>query len=168
MRNRTVGGGRGARHHDWRRDPPFPRQGTAARHQGSVAKLRAVRRHAATGPGRLRTLRCDFEIYSIDETFLDLSGFGQRDLVVHANAMRAQVQLWTTIPTCVGIAETKTLAKLANAAAKKSPEFAGVADLRDDGVRRDVLHAFAVGDVWGVGGATARKLTDLGIIPPAR
>jgi nucleotidyltransferase/DNA polymerase involved in DNA repair len=105
----------------------------------------------------------DFEIYSIDETFLDLAGFEGRDLVAHANAMRAQVQLWTTIPTCVGIAETKTLAKLANAAAKKDPQFAGVADLRDDDVRRDVMHAFAVGDVWGVGSATARKLTDLGI-----
>ncbi len=64
---------------------------------------------------------------------------------------------------CVGIAETKTLAKLANAAAKTNPEFAGVADLRDDDVRRDVMHAFNVGDVWGVGGATARKLNDLGI-----
>jgi nucleotidyltransferase/DNA polymerase involved in DNA repair len=105
----------------------------------------------------------DFEIYSIDETFLDLAGFEGRDLVAHANAMRAQVQLWTTIPTCVGIAETKTLAKLANAAAKKDPQFGGVADLRDDDVRHDVMHAFAVGDVWGVGGATARKLTDLGI-----
>ncbi len=105
----------------------------------------------------------DFEIYSIDETFLDLSGFEQRDLVAHAHAMRDQVRRWTTIPTCVGIAETKTLAKLANATAKKDARFAGVADLRDEGVRRDVMSAFAVGDVWGVGGATARKLIDLGI-----
>jgi len=73
------------------------------------------------------------------------------------------VRQWTTIPTCVGIAETKTLAKLANAAAKKNADFNGVADLRDAGVRRDVMHAFPVEDVWGVGGATARKLTDLGI-----
>ncbi|PTM45465.1 DNA polymerase V [Sphingomonas aerolata] len=105
----------------------------------------------------------DFEIYSIDETFLDLAGFEGRDLVDHARAMREQVRLWTTIPTCVGIAETKTLAKLANAAAKKDARFEGVADLRDDAVRREVMDAFAVGDVWGVGGATARKLTDLGV-----
>jgi nucleotidyltransferase/DNA polymerase involved in DNA repair len=105
----------------------------------------------------------DVEIYSIDETFIDLAGFERRDLVAHAHAMRAQVQQWTTIPTCVGIADTKTLAKLANAAAKKDLRFGGVADLRDDETRRDVMHAFAVGDVWGVGGATARKLTDLGI-----
>jgi DNA polymerase V len=105
----------------------------------------------------------DFEIYSIDETFLDLAGFEDRDLVAHAHQMRDQVRQWTTIPTCVGIAATKTLAKLANAAAKKNPVFNGVADLRDDGVRHDVMHAFPVEDVWGVGGATARKLTDLGI-----
>jgi DNA polymerase V len=105
----------------------------------------------------------DFEIYSIDETFLDLAGFEGRDLVGHAHAMREQVRLWTTIPTCVGIAETKALAKLANAAAKKDARFEGVADLRDEAVRREVMDAFAVGDVWGVGGATARKLTDLGV-----
>jgi nucleotidyltransferase/DNA polymerase involved in DNA repair len=105
----------------------------------------------------------DFEIYSIDETFLDLAGFEGRDLVEHAHAMREQVRLWTTIPTCVGIAETKTLAKLANAAAKKDVRFEGVADLRDEAVRRQVMDGFAVGDVWGVGGATARKLTGLGV-----
>jgi len=105
----------------------------------------------------------DFEIYSIDETFLDLAGFEQRDLVAHAHAMRAQVQPWTTVPTCVGIAGAKTLAELADAAAKRDPRFRRVADLRDEDVRRDVMLAFPVGDVWGVGGATARRLTDLGI-----
>jgi DNA polymerase V len=105
----------------------------------------------------------DFEIYSIDETFLDLAGFETRDLVAHARAMREQVRQWTTIPTCVGIAETKTLAKLANAAAKKQERFGGVADLRDEAVRRDVMHGFPVEDVWGVGGATARKLNALGV-----
>ena len=105
----------------------------------------------------------DFEIYSIDETFLDLSGFEDRDLVAHSRAMREQVRLWTTIPTCVGIAETKTLAKLANAVAKKDKRFDGVADLRDDDARHDVMRAFPVEDVWGVGGATARKLNALGI-----
>jgi DNA polymerase V len=105
----------------------------------------------------------DHEIYSIDETFLDLAGFETRDLVAHARAMRERVRRWTTIPTCVGIAETKTLAKLANAAAKKQARFDGVADLRDEHVRRDVMHTFPVGDVWGVGGATAHKLAALGI-----
>ena len=50
-----------------------------------------------------------FEIYSIDATFLDLAGFEDRDLVDHARAMREHVHLWTTIPSCVGIAETLCL-----------------------------------------------------------
>jgi len=105
----------------------------------------------------------DFEIYSIDEIFVDLAGFEDRDLVAHAHAMRDQVQRWTTIPTCVGIGNTKTLAKLGNAAAKKNPLFDGVADLREQPVRDWVMDRFPVGDVWGVGSATARKLTELGI-----
>jgi len=105
----------------------------------------------------------EVEIYSIDESFLDLTPFGDRDLVAHANGMRTHVRRWTTIPTCVGIGPTKTLAKLANAAAKKNPIFDGVADLRDDAIRRFVLDRFPVGDVWGVGRATASKLAGLGI-----
>ncbi|MBB4050142.1 DNA polymerase V [Sphingomonas zeae] len=105
----------------------------------------------------------EVEIYSIDETFLDLEPFANRDLVAHANAMRDQVRRWTTIPTCVGIAPTKTLAKLANAAAKKNPLFDGVADLRDPVLRTWVLDRFPAADVWGVGRATAAKLAELGI-----
>ncbi|MEJ5979645.1 Y-family DNA polymerase [Novosphingobium sp. PS1R-30] len=105
----------------------------------------------------------DFEIYSIDETFVDFAGFEHLDLVAHARAMSAQVREWTTIPTCVGIAPTKSLAKLANAAAKKNPLFDGVADLRDEATRNWVLDRFAVTDVWGVGRATAAKLHGLGI-----
>ena len=105
----------------------------------------------------------DIEVYSIDELFLDLLGFEDRDLVAHAHAMRERVRLWTTIPTCVGVATTKTLAKLANRAAKDDPSTDGVVDLRDDGVRRGVMERFPVGDVWGVGRANAAKLAALGI-----
>ena len=105
----------------------------------------------------------DFEVYSIDETFVDLAGFEPRDLVAHVQAMRAQVERWTTIPTCVGIGPSKTLAKLGNAAAKKNPLFDSVADLRDEAVRTWVLDRFDVGDVWGVGSATVAKLGALGI-----
>lgn len=105
----------------------------------------------------------DFEIYSIDETFVDFAGFEHLDLAAHARDMSAQVRRWTTIPTCVGIGSTKTLAKLANAAAKKNPLFNSVADLRDEAVRNWVLDRFPAGDVWGVGRATAGKLAALGI-----
>lgn len=110
----------------------------------------------------------DFEIYSIDEIFLDLAGFEDRDLTAHAQALRDQVQRWTTIPTCVGIGSTKTLAKLANAVAKKNPLFEGVADLRDDATRTWVLDRFSVEDVWGVGRATAGKLAALGVTTAGR
>ncbi len=105
----------------------------------------------------------DVEIYSIDENFLDLEGFEDRDLVAHCQEIRARVEQWTTIPSCVGIGATKTLAKLGNAAAKNNPLFDGVADMRDDRVRRWVMDRFAVGDVWGVGSATAARLDELGI-----
>lgn len=105
----------------------------------------------------------DIEIYSIDENFLDLTGFEDRDLVAHCQALRARVEEWTTIQSCVGIAPTKTLAKLGNAAAKKNPLFAGVADMRDDAIRRWVMDKFEVGDVWGIGSATAAKLLKLGV-----
>lgn len=109
----------------------------------------------------------DIEVYSIDELFLDMAGFEGRDLIQHANAMRERVREWTTIPTCVGIAPTKTLAKMANAVAKKDAAMNGVADLRDENLRRSIFERFPVADIWGVGSATARKLADLGIVTAA-
>jgi DNA polymerase V len=107
------------------------------------------------------------EVYSIDETFLDLSGFGHKDLWDHGQDIRATVRRWTGIPTCVGVGPTKTLAKLANAVAKKNPTFGQVCDLSDPAVRQAVLRAFPVGDVWGIGAATARKLAGVGVTTAA-
>jgi len=109
----------------------------------------------------------EVEVYSIDETFLDLSGFGHEDLWEYAQDMRATVRRWTGIPTCVGLGPTKTLAKLANAVAKRNPTFGGVCDLTHPVVRSAVLRAFAVEDVWGVGAATTRKLAGLGVVTAA-
>ena len=103
------------------------------------------------------------EAYSIDETFLDLAGFDGRDLWAYAQDLRATVRRWTGIPTCVGLGPTKTLAKLGNAVAKKNPAFGGVCDLTDERVRCAVLRALPVGDVWGVGPATRRKLEGVGV-----
>ncbi|MCJ2180143.1 Y-family DNA polymerase [Novosphingobium sp. 2580] len=105
----------------------------------------------------------DIEVYSVDENFLDLSGFEHLDLTDHCQKLRARILQWTTIPTCVGIGPTKTLAKLANAAAKKNPLFDGVADLRDESIRRYVMERFDIADVWGIGASTARKLGELGV-----
>ena len=73
----------------------------------------------------------DVEVYSIDESFLDLTAFVRRDRVALARDIRATVRAWTGIPTCVGIGPTKTLAKLANHVAKKNPILGGVCDLTD-------------------------------------
>ncbi len=110
----------------------------------------------------------EVEIYSIDETFLGLAGFGARDLRAMARDMRATVSRWTGIPTCVGIGPTKTLAKLGNAAAKRNPAFGGVCDLSAEDTRTAVLRTFPVEDVWGIGPATAAKLAALGIVVQRR
>ncbi len=109
----------------------------------------------------------ELEVYSIDETFLGLQGFGGRDLTGYGQELRATVRRWTGIPTCVGIGPTKTLAKLANAAAKKQPVWTGVCDLMGQGARQAVLARFLVEDVWGIGPATAAKLARLGVATAA-
>jgi DNA polymerase V len=110
----------------------------------------------------------DIECYSIDESFLSLDGFGHFDLTAHAQEMRATVKQWTGIPTCVGIGPTKTLAKLANHAAKKRPALSGVCDMMDEGFRHRLMQDIAVDDVWGIGRATTAKLAALGITTAAQ
>ena len=68
----------------------------------------------------------DLEIYSIDEAFLSLSCFTSRDLTAYGRTIRTIVKRWTGIPVSVGIAETKTLAKIANRVAKRTPDTGGV------------------------------------------
>jgi DNA polymerase V len=105
----------------------------------------------------------EVEIYSIDESFLDLSRYGPADRRALALDLRSTVRKWTGVPTCVGIGPTKTLAKVANAIAKKDPDLSGVCDLSDPVERAARLDAFAVGDVWGVGPASTAKLEALGV-----
>lgn len=108
----------------------------------------------------------DQEIYSIDECFLGFDGFSNYDLEAHAREMRWQVRQWVGIPVCVGIAETKTLAKLANHCAKKSlAGEEGVCDFTRLSVsERSALFAtIEVGEVWGIGPRMSRQLADRGI-----
>ena len=105
------------------------------------------------------------EVYSIDECFLDLADITCGDLRQYGRDIRERVQCWTGLPVCVGIATTKTLAKLANRIAKKNPEIRGVCDLTamDDRERTDWLNSMGVGEVWGVGRRLAPRLGELGI-----
>lgn len=102
------------------------------------------------------------EIYSIDETFVDLSGFGGR-MLDHAAEMRATVRQNTGIPTCVGIGSTKTLAKFANFLAKKNPVFGGICDLTASDIASFAMDRTDVSEVWGVGRQTTIKLHEVGI-----
>jgi len=103
------------------------------------------------------------EVYSIDESFLDFAGIERGRRIPLGHEIRNRVRRWTGIPTCVGIAPTKTLSKLANHVAKKRPECAGVCDLSDISLRRHVMPTIDVSEVWGIGSKSARKLQAAGI-----
>ena len=103
------------------------------------------------------------EPYSIDESFLDLTGFDHLDLTEYGRAIRATVRQYTGIPTCIGIGPTKTLAKLANRIAKDVKELGGVCDLTDPAARERILPTVPVSEVWGMGKASVAKLAALGI-----
>ncbi len=103
------------------------------------------------------------EVYSIDECFLDLSGFNGRDLTTYGQEITKTVQKWTGIPVGIGIGHTKTLAKLANHIAKKSPKANGVLDLSASPYIDKALEVTEIGDVWGIGRRWAKRLKGYGI-----
>jgi DNA polymerase V len=107
----------------------------------------------------------DLEIYSIDEAFLDFTGFENR-LETHARELRQTVLQWTGIPVSVGIAPTKTLAKLANRQAKKDPKSGGVLMLFSREAQEDALARIELTDLWGIADRLATRLIALGINTP--
>jgi len=117
-----------------------------------------------------RMMRCieeqcsAIEIYSIDEAFVDITGLPETSLIDFAKRLRETVTRWTGIPVCVGIAPTKTLAKMANSLAKKlTDKDRGVFSLTCPKQRHAVFMTFFVEDVWGIGRKTTAKLNDLEI-----
>ena len=104
------------------------------------------------------------EVYSIDESFLDLDRLAVPDLTVWCGDLRAQILRWTGIPVSIGIGPTKTLAKLANRLAKGSPRVHGVLDLSNNPAWTEAaLRKTSVGDVWGIGLRWSKMLVDRGI-----
>ncbi|NMP27921.1 translesion error-prone DNA polymerase V subunit UmuC [Rahnella sp. SAP-1] len=104
------------------------------------------------------------EIYSIDEAFLNLQGVSNcQDLEAFGHEVRAKVRQWTGLTVGVGIGPTKTLAKLANYAAKKWSQTGGVVDLSLMARQRKLMTLVDVAEVWGVGRRIAKKLNNLGI-----
>lgn len=105
------------------------------------------------------------EVYSIDEAFLGLEGFEDR-LEDHARTLRATVLQWTGIPVSVGIAPTKTLAKVANRLAKKDPMSRGVRVLMTAADQERALAQLDLTDLWGVARRLAGRLKAQGVATP--
>ncbi len=106
----------------------------------------------------LADLAPDIELYSIDEAFLDMSSFGRYDLTEYARLIRRRVRQHTGIPVCVGMAPTKTLAKVANRLAKKNPQYQGVCLLDGAELIASALAMTKVEDVWGIGRQLSKLL----------
>lgn len=106
----------------------------------------------------------EVEIYSIDEAFMSLDVQGGGSLRERGVHIREKVRQWTGIPVSIGIAPTKTLAKIANRHAKESPGVAqGGLDLMQTSEQTRALEETPVGDVWGVGPAYAKLLNEAGV-----
>ena len=101
----------------------------------------------------LKRFNSDIEVYSIDEAFMDLSNFSDKEIEEVGKEIRSTVLKWTGIPTSIGIAKTKTLSKVANHIAKKTK--AGVTSLIGIENLDPILEKVEINDVWGVG----RQLT---------
>jgi DNA polymerase V len=108
----------------------------------------------------------DQEIYSIDESFLDLTAFKSKDLIKYGQQIKTKIKQWTGLPISIGIASTKTLSKLANHIAKKHSSFKGVCNLNvmDQDTLDIWMSHISVNEVWGVGRSLTPKLNQLGIM----
>ena len=101
----------------------------------------------------------DVEVYSIDEAFLKFQGFENYDLKSYGDDIRKTVLKWTGIPTCVGIAPTKALSKIANKIARKFPkETGGVYIIDTDLKRLKALKWTPIEKVWGIGHSLQKHL----------
>lgn len=114
----------------------------------------------------MATLRLDAPAvyqYSIDEAFLDLSGMEHLDLKKWGELLAAKVRKWTGIPMSIGIAKSKTLAKVAAKYAKKYHAYRKCCMIATEEQREKALRLFPVEDVWGIGRRHTRSLKINGV-----
>lgn len=105
--------------------------------------------------------------YSIDECFADLSGYDTHyDITEYMREVADRIRLWTDIPVSIGIAPTKTLAKMGSKFAKQYPGYHSVCLINTEEKRRKALELFPLDDVWGIGPRTYEKLLSLGVSTP--
>lgn len=98
------------------------------------------------------------EVYSIDEAFLDLRGITGIDFDAYAKDLSAKCWKLTSIPVSIGIAPTKTLAKIASKLCKQYPKLRGGCYMHRPQDIEKVLRKFPIEDVWGIGRKSATKL----------
>lgn len=111
----------------------------------------------------LQSCTPNLEVYSIDEAFAELSPQFMESLESYGQFIRKRVLKWTGIPVSVGIAPTKTLAKMANETAKKYTSLNGVLVLDQKNKTEKVLNRVPVGNIWGVGRNYTKTLQKYGI-----
>ena len=111
----------------------------------------------------LRSFSPQVEPYSIDEAFLDLTGMEGIDFQAYACEISRQCRRLTGIPVSVGIAPTKTLAKIASKLCKQYPKLNGGCYMYRPQDIEKVLRRFPVGDVWGIGRRSQKKLEQMGV-----
>ena len=101
----------------------------------------------------------DVEVYSIDEAFLEFKGFDDIDYTDYAYQIRQRILQWIGIPTCVGVAPTKALSKIANKIAKKyQKRTKGVYVIDSELKRIKALKWIDIEDIWGIGRGLQKRL----------
>lgn len=111
----------------------------------------------------LRDYSKDIEIYSIDEAFIEIEEGSDKKLLDLAKEIRHIILKYTGIPVSIGIADSKTLAKVATHVAKKSPQHKGCFLLRDQNIIDQKLKSLPVSEIWGIGKKITQKLHMMGI-----
>ncbi|MGG8497378.1 Y-family DNA polymerase [Tenacibaculum sp. TC6] len=107
----------------------------------------------------------DVEVYSIDEAFLEFKGFDTLDFEDYGKKIKNRIAKWIGIPTCVGIAPTKALSKVANKIARKFPkETGGVYVIDSEEKRIRALKWLTIEKVWGIGYRLQKRLKEKGCI----
>ena len=146
-------------------EPAFKKEDVYAKHNVAVFSSN----FALYGDMSQRVMRtlaqhsAAMEIYSIDEAFLDCSGLTADGLDRFGSQLRKTVKQWTGIPVSIGVAPTKTLAKVANHIAKRLPDNSGVCVLEKEETIEYCLKKFPVEKLWGVGRRYALFLRSWGI-----
>ena len=105
----------------------------------------------------------NIEVYSVDEAFLDLTGHSTENVVDMGRGLVRNIRRATGIPTSLGIAPTKTLAKVASHFAKKFPGYRSVCLIDSEEKRIKALELTKIGDIWGIGRRLLPKLNMVGI-----